>query len=666
MATSDVNLAERSGSLVESHKGRDPRILFFHAIFAVLLVVLTGGMAYQQLFKTGIYNEAERRQNQRRVIVPGPRGNIYDREGRVLVGNEPRFSVVLYVDELRAELREEVGRIKRNYAAGDSKDVPTRGQLERIARVSVTQKYLDEVIRILQRDPASPEAKVDARRLQRHFHRELLLPYTLLDELSSDDYARLIERLPVNSPVQVYSSSSRHYPYGSAAAHTLGYVRYADDLEAEDFPGSDLPTFKMKGATGKDGLEKQFDDILQGTAGGSIFRVDPSGYRIDPPLEQRKPQQGRNITTSLDIDLQVQAEQAIGDQRGAAVAIDVATGEVLVLASKPDYDLNAFSPRATQEIVDQMNKTGAWNNLATTGALPPGSTFKILTSIAGLHHGALHPERPIVDCQAYHRVGNKLFPCFNGRERHGEILLRDAIAYSCDIYYYKAGELVTPDVLAAEARRFHLDRPLGIELPSEPKNMLVPDTKWKRATVGEPWYPGDTANMAIGQGFTVVSPLGMACFMASLGRGETFTKPYLLHDPSRPRQRSEPIGLTREQLRAVYEGMEGCTTYGSAKLLTQAAAFRIPGVKIAAKTGTAQKLVTRDGKTGFINYAWFVCFAPIENPQIAMAVVIEGQEIGEETLGGMYAAPIAATVMQTYFAKKARPAQAPTPLFRKS
>lgn len=648
MATSDTNLADRSGNLLESHKSYDPRIVFFYFILAGLLVTLVVGLAYRQLSKTSEHASAERQQNQRRVIFPGPRGNIYDRNMKQLVANNHRFAVLLHLDELKSELDRELKRIRNNYRAVDDKDIPSYRELQQISRVSLAQRYLDQVNAILQR-----EDKVNVRQLQRHFERQLLLPYKLVDNLEPQEYARLIEKLPVRSPLEVYASNLRSYPYGSAAAHTLGYVRPDNDVEAEGFPGDDLTTFKMPGTTGMDGLEKWFDAQLQGEAGGRIYRVDPTGYKINPPLESRAPKQGRHLVTSIDIDLQVAAEQAIGDQTGAAVALDINTGEVLVIASKPDFDLSKFSPKASTEIVADMNERGAWTNLAVNGFYPPGSTFKILTSIAGLRRGVLTPDLPIVNCAGYFPVGNRVMRCDVGHGHHGDVLLREAIAQSCDIYYYKAGELMTPDTLAAEGRRFHLDRPTGIEFPNELKTrMIIPDPAWKLAEKGSRWVPGDTAQMSIGQGFVLVSPLQMACFMASVARGEVHTPPTLVHDPKRPRLQTESIGLTPAQRLALVDGMEGAVTRGTAKVLS-APKYRIPGVTVAGKTGTAQKDAMINGKFGRINLAWFVCFAPVEKPEIAMAVMIEGDTIGEDFYGGANAGPIASEVMRIYFARKA-------------
>jgi len=636
--------------LIETHTARNPRLMLFFGIVSVLLALLVGGLAYRQLLKTVFYTKREIQQNQRRVVIPAPRGNIYDRNGDVLVGNRPRFSVVLDLAQLRSEFRSEYKKVDRNYKKLDPAERPNSDQLSRIARAAVAQRYLDKINVILGRAEIVRSAE-----LKRHIDQTLLLPYVLLDDLSPKEYARLIEKLPVESPLQVYISSTRYYPYGSAAAHTLGYVGVNSDPDTEDFPGDDLPTVKMKGSIGRTGLEKLYENDLQGETGGAIYRVDPAGYKVDRPIEQLLPVQGRNINTSIDIDLQLAAETALTEpveRIGAAVALDVRTGEILAITSKPDYDLNSFVPRLTHEEADKIAEDGAWFNQAIGGAYPPGSTFKILTSIAALRSGKVTPDHPIINCDGVTMVGNKRFYCENGDGHHGEILLPEAIAHSCDIFYYQAGLLTTVEGIAAEAKRFHLDQRTGVEIPGETGRMVIPDPAWKERTQKERWFPGDTANMSIGQGFVLVTPLDMACFVASVARDEIYTKPTILHNPKAPTQHSPSIGLTPAQRQALLAGMEGCTVYGTANYITKFPNLRVPGVRIAGKTGTAQKLVTKDGKTGFINYAWFICFAPIENPEIAMAVVVEGEKIGENFGGGSYAVPVASAVLKKYFEKK--------------
>jgi penicillin-binding protein 2 len=230
------------------------------------------------------------------------------------------------------------------------------------------------------------------------------------------------------------------------------------------------------------------------------------------------------------------------------------------------------------------------------------------------------------------------------------------VAESCDIYFWTAGLAIGPERIAAEARRLGLDRPTGIELPGESHAMLVPDIAWKRQNRGEPWTDGDTANLAIGQGFLRFTPLQMACWAASLARGETTTVPTLLHDPNRPEQHTEPLGLTPEQRSALVKGMVACTdtTYpdDTAKLLTTVAAYRIPGVQIAGKTGTATVTALHT------DIAWFICFAPADDPRIAVAVAVQG-DVGNQDFGGAFhSAPVADAILQAYFRKNPVPAPA--------
>jgi len=644
--------SERGGGLVETHKGYDPRVVVFYLFITILLLILAGGLAYQQLFRTDSFHESERKQNQRRILVPGPRGNIYDRDGHPLVANRPRFAVTLYLGELRKEFRAEYIKIHKAY--GDKADwadekrrqlLPTAPQMERIARFTVVQRYLDQINHALGRDE-----KLDSDDLDKHFRQELLLPYLLVDDLDAGEYAKLIEQLPVTSPLQVYTSSIRSYPRGSIAAQTLGYVTGNDAIDAaEDFPGAELTTFKMKGTIGREGLEARFDSLLQGETGGAIYRVDPSGYRVNPPLSKRQPVHGHDVRTSLDSDLQQVAEKVMTDTElsSAAAAIDIRTGEVLVLASKPDYSLTDFVPRLGHDAARDITERNAWLNRATHGLYPPGSCFKILTSIAGMRAQTIDPDA-IVNCPGFYQVGGRKFPCHDGHA-HGDINLATAIEKSCNVYFFKQGIDMGVEALASEARRHGLDRPTGIEI-SETKGMLIPDPDWKKERRDARWFPGDTANMAIGQGDVLVTPLQMACFVASVARDELTTKPTLLHQDNRPAQHSARSGLSPAQYAALLEGMEACTTTGTAKVL-QSPFMKIPGLRVAGKTGTAQKQTPK----GTIDFVWFICFAPIENPRIAIAAMVEGDTPGEETAGGRYALPIAQAILKKWDEKLKAP-----------
>lgn len=645
MPISERNI-ERPGSLVESHKGYDPRLIFFYFGIALLLLTLAGGLGVQQLFKTDTYHDLERVQNQRRVLMPGSRGNLYDREGRLLVGNLPRFAVTVNLDELRQEFRQEFIKIRRAYRESDDRGLVSAGQMEQIARFTVVDRYLQKINRSLGR-----QETLDSRDLHRHFVQRLLLPYVLVDDLTSQEFAKLVELLPVTSPLQMYTSTKRYYPYGSAAAHSLGYVSSVEvgDVTLENFPGDELKTFPMKESVGRTGIERRFDEKLQGQAGGVIYRVDPAGYRVNPPLQKLLPLQGGNVTTSLDIDLQLIAEKKLTELElaGAAVAIDIGTGEVLALGSKPDFNLADTTPRISSAKYKEIEESGGWLNRAVQGVYPPGSTFKVITALAGIRAGVITPELE-VNCQGLYLVGRRPFPCHDGTH-HGPLQLAEAIERSCNVYFYDRGVLMGPQLIADEARRFGLGRPTGIELPFETKSSLVPDPDWKRRAREEKWFDGDTANYSIGQGFLGVTPLQMACFIASVARGETLTQPHLVHEPNRPRQKTDPIGIPAASYQALLRGMEQTVTSpkGTARSLNSAL-LKIPGLRTAGKTGTAQ-VSTPKGK---LNLAWFICYAPVERPEIAIAVMIEGDTPNEELGGGRYAVPVAQGILKTWWEKK--------------
>lgn len=633
--------------LIERRTHRNPRLLVFYGLVIGIVVVLTSGLAYRQLLNSGKYAERERLQNLRRVVSPGPRGNIYDREGRLLVGNRPRFTVVLDLAELRGEFLAEQRTIARNFNALPKEERPNLDQRVTIARTTVAQRYLDQVNFILGR-----HEKVRAPDLNRHVNQMLLLPYVLLDNLAPEEYAKLIERLPVNSPLQVYTFSSRHYPYGSAAAHTLGYVGVDSDPQVEDFPGEDLLTFKLKGSTGLAGLEKVFDTQLEGETGGAIYRVDPAGYKVDLPIEKRLPVQGKNLAISLDIDLQQAAEEVMKDSEGrprtgSAVALDIRTGEVLALVSKPDYDPVTRVPNLPAD--QDVAKSGVWLNRAIQGRYPPGSTFKIINAIAGLRAGTIEPDTAHVFCIGFIMVGNRRFPCAHATA-HGDVNLVKAISQSCNVFFIKHGLDTTPEFLATEAKRFGFNHPTGLELPGEFRTPRVADPTWRKESWRSAnlpdgiWRGGDTANIAIGQGDTLITPLQAACMVASFARGETETKPTLLHDPKRGPLHTDPIGLPPAEYNAILEGMKQCYSIGTGRLA------RVDGLAGAAKSGTAQK--------GRIEVAWLVAFAPVENPQIAVAVALEGAE-DENFGGGANAGPVAHAILQAWKDKQDRPAAKP-------
>ena len=605
------------------------RLNLLFLVIGICMVTLATGLGFRQLIQQESFAAAAERQNYRRILMPGPRGIIHDREGRVLVGNRPLFSAVVYLNELRSEFREEyytIVRWSRQHGLN-----PDRYSLNTEARLVVVQRYMNRINALLGTD-----FQVESSDIERHFSQSLLLPFTLVSDLPQNHYARLIEQIPVDSPIQIASGNARWYPYGEAAAHTLGFVSESTEFPEGTLPGDTLLTFRNEGQIGRSGLEKEFNAHLQGQTGGEIWTVDPSGFQYERVVHE-VPRKGKDLTLSLDIDVQLAAESGLGNKTGAVVAIEIETGEVLALASKPAYDLNDLSPFLSFKVDADIRERGAWINRATQGLYPPGSTFKLITAMAGLRSGTITAETK-VNCPGYLLVGRRIFHCHR-RSGHGKESLVEAIRDSCNVFFYDRGIETGVRGIANEARRFHLDAPTGVELPSETGRMLVPDPEWKAARFyGESWFTGDTANLSIGQGFLLLTPMQMATFAASLARETFFLQPTLLHNQGEAVTKG-PIDLPADQLALIKEGMRQAGERGTARLAGN------PNLPVAGKTGTAQ--IRKDGKPTTL--AWFVGYAPVQRPRIAVAVLVEG--IPEENTaygGGATAAPIAKSVFQEY------------------
>jgi len=605
------------------------RLYLVYLVIGLCMLLLTGGLAYRQLIQEEAFEEAAERQNFRRILMPGPRGIIYDREQRVLVGNRPLFSAVVYLNELRREFREEYFTLVRwNRERGL---MPDRYALNTTARQNVVQRYMNRINTLL-----GIRIAVESSDIERHFSQSLLLPFPLVEDLAREDYARLVEHIPLDSPIQILSGTARWYPYGEAAAHTLGFVSDSKEFPEGALPGDQLLTFRNEAQVGRSGLEQEFNDLLQGQTGGEIWTVDPSGFQYERVVHEQ-PRKGNDLVTSIDIDVQLAAENALADKTGAVVAIEIESGEVLAIVSKPAYDLNDLSPFLSYKVDQEIREKGAWLNRATQGLYPPGSTFKLITAMAALRNGVVS-EQTTVTCEGFYLVGRRVFHCHR-RTGHGEESITDAIRDSCNVFFYDVGVKLGVWNIANEARRFHLDERTGIELPAETGRMLIPDPEWKAARFyGESWFTGDTANMSIGQGFLLVTPMQMATFAASLARDTTFLQPTLLHDAGEART-GDPIGLPPYSLSLVKEGMRQAGESGTARLAGN------PDLPVAGKTGTAQ--VRKDGRPTTL--AWFVGYAPVRNPRIAVAVMVEGVPDQETQYGGgATAAPIAKAVFQEF------------------
>ncbi|MDR0590624.1 MAG: penicillin-binding protein 2 [Puniceicoccales bacterium] len=607
------------------------RIASLALCFLLVFLFLAGGLFYRQIIQHNYFRQKEKRQNQRRIIIPAPRGDIYDRNGQLLVCNRPTFDLHLYFSDIRQEIRKTYGQLIRQLK--EQKKTIDYPQLQREARKNVVHKYID-----LANSLTGRRETIADKALERHYRESLLLPITILSNLSNREYIRLVDRLPPQSPLYIATNYYRFYPHKSAACHVLGYVATA----SENTPNqTDLKTLNFREKMGKTGIELAQNQFLSGVNGEQIFSVDPSGFRADY-IRGEPPKKGRDCTLSIDIDLQIAAENALGDKRGSAIALDVHSGEVLALANKPNYDANCLNPKISTAVFQSITEGGGWLNRAFQGVYPPGSTFKIISTIAFLRHKiSTWASDDTIECSGKTHIGAQIFKCDQSTV-HGIVDLQRAMEKSCNVYYYLRSQICGAEKIAEEAKRFHLDQKTGIDLPFESNRMTIPTPAWKQKKGYGPWFAGDTANTAIGQGYLLVSPLQMACFMASIATDRTQTIPHILHDPSHRQDHTQSIGLSPSDYKKLIETLRGVIDSGTGKFA------RLDEVILAGKSGTSQ--VWERGEKR--NVAWFIGFAPVDSPQIAVAIAVQEQTAEDNYYGGKTAAPIARQILNFYFKNK--------------
>ncbi len=670
--------------------GRARLLILFWATGALLGYVLIG-LGYRQLIQSGDLKLQSDSQSRRVVIVPPARGIIYERNGHELVVNRVRWSVKADLTELQGEFRKAyISLLRKNRAAGEKTDGDTL--LER-ARMDVLQGWLDKVWFVIDASErrlstrkanvngplqSHRERKVNVDELRRHLRERRALPFTLVTDLSFPDpsgregaatpedgnrsVARFIEQFPSDGPIRLESDIVRSYPNGGLAAHLLGYVKDTDSLPMTaniDEQMESLQKLRLTGKTGAAGVELSLESVLRGTSGWELWSKTSAGYNHEL-IRRVDPTQGGHVMLSIDRDIQRTAEASLARILGpdrtplpaAAVMIEVRSGEILAMASQPSFDPNRLSIRVSSSYYEEIDAQGGWLNRATQGLYAPGSTFKIINAIAAMRKGVVQWDE-VLDCGPSFRVGNRDFP-EHTPEGYGPVDLEVMLAVSCNVWNYQVGLRTGVDAIAAEARRFGLDSQLltspsdsaegsSFELPYPAgRGLVVPDQAYKRKIPGAgPWSPGDTANLSIGQGYLLTTPLHMACVAASLARGETRTVPTIFHDPRRDGRHagSAPIGLSREQMAAIRSGMERCVEEGTAR------SVQIPGLPFAAKTGTSEYF--KDGAKAHL--AWIIGYAPASNPVVAFCVLVEGQDDG--TWGGKTAGPVARDMLLRWAGK---------------
>ena len=527
------------------------------------------------------------------VPLPSDRGNILDRQGRLLAANRLARSIYL----------------------------APREQSE--AQWAETAKRLGPLLNL------PPEEIVT--KLQQAGYRSAT-PIRISRNLNPTAFVVLAEQAAQFPGIEIRAESSRYYPNGNLAAHVLGYISEATEADLKTHPN-----YPMGMLIGQMGVERIADAVLQGVWGARQVEVDAGG-RGGKVLGTRSPQSGEAVKLTLDMDLQKAAEAALANRRGAVVAIDVKTGEVLALASGPSFDPNLFTRRISKADWQRLqDEDKPFLNRALQG-YPPGSTFKIVTATAGMQSGKFSPDSTLATSASISLGG---FQFHEHGAGYGVIGFPEAFAVSSNTFFYQVGLATGPEEISKWGQLLGIGKTtnLGLEGGSHGQ---IPTPAEKEKLYGEPWYGGDTVSMAIGQGLVQVTPLEMAVVVAAIANGGLRVKPHLLAAQTHtPTTQAEKTGINPEVVAVIRQGLISVVQQGTAQQLNDGS---IP--LTGGKTGTAEVVGQRDN-------AVYVGFGPAENPRIALAIVVENGGFGAES-----AVPIAHELYKIYFKK---PAASPSP-----
>jgi penicillin-binding protein 2 len=574
---------------------------------------------YLQILKGEYYRALSENNRIRIQEIAAPRGNLFDRNGVPLVDSFPSFDVSLF-----------------------RQDVPD----------------MEVLIRALSRILSTPEERIRAR-LEAARGIPLHQPVKIKTDISRQELAAVETRRLDLPGVVVDVVIRRNYPYKNLACHLIGYL---GEISQEELVKEEFLNHKLGYLVGKYGIEKKFELDLMGENGGRQIEVNAMGQKIRV-LGQVEPNPGNNLYLTLDLDLQRAAEEAMGGKRGALVAMNPRNGDILAMVSKPDFDPNLFARGISAEnwksIVD--NPAHPLQNRTIQGQYPPGSVFKILVAMAGLEEKMITPDTAF-QCTGVYPFGNREYRCWN-KEGHGWITLRRAIVESCDVYFYQLGMRLGVNRIAKYASAAGLGDPTGFPLGLE-KPGLVPTSSWKMKKFGIPWQAGENLAIAIGQGYNLATPLQIACTLSALFNGGNYYQPRIVHTILAPHGESlkefpplilRNIPISPETIEFVREALWGAVNSPTGT----GTRARVEGFNVAGKTGTSQVVQRKEGKSESTSpelqdHAWFACFAPAQNPEITVAVLVE-----HGGGGGATAAPVARQVLEYYYQKMKRPPSAP-------
>ncbi|MDR3580988.1 MAG: penicillin-binding protein 2 [Oryzomonas sp.] len=592
------------------------RILILSFVVGGIFFLLLLRLWHLQILNADDYRNMSENNRLRFVPVAASRGAILDRNGEVLVSNQPSFSLAVVPQE-----------------------------------VTNKDELLDRLAKLLGLDRAEMKERWEKGKGRAKYY-----PIILASNINRDQVEIVEENHLRLQGVEIEMKPVREYASGVLAAHLLGYI---GEISEDELSTKGFEEYNPGDYLGKNGIERSWEKELHGIDGGRQLEVDARG-RVLRTISESYPTVGNSVVLTINAKLQKVAEDAFGDQAGAAVAMDVNTGEVLAFVSKPGFDPALFSGKMPADTWKEYleDKRHPLENKALTGQYPPGSTFKIITALAGLEDGKID-EKTTVNCNGSYELGTSIFNCWN-RHGHGVTNLKKALRESCDVYFYQLGERLGVDRIAAMAKRFMLGAPMGIGLAHE-KGGMIPTSEWKMKRFAKRWFHGETLPVAIGQGYVLMTPIQLASMIATVANEGTVYRPFLvkriIDADGKPLKEFKPeamgtTGISAEKFRLVKQGLFAVVNEPGGT----GGAARLSDVHVAGKTGSSQVVKLRDSKQAtpyqYRDHALFVAFAPYEKPEIAVAVVVEHGEHG-----GSAAGPIAGRMLRAWFDGKKPPSK---------
>lgn len=570
-----------------------------------LLMLLVVRLYYLQVYQADKYRTlADENRISTRVLVP-PRGSVYDRRGEVLATNQQNFQALIIA--------------------------------EQTPDLDATLAYFKQIIPLTEQE----EAKV---RKEIHHNRKFVA-VKLKDNLTWDEMAALQLNAPYLPGIFISEGLNRTYPQGIYTAHFLGYVGAVSEKEAKKDPLLSVPGFKV----GKSGLEKFFEQDLRGKGGNIKLEVNAYG-RIMKEIERSSGTEGKSLTLTIDTRLQKFAQDAFGEHSGAAVVLDVHSGEILAFVSVPSFDPNLFTRGISHKDWNALlhNERHPLTNKIISGQYSPGSTFKIVVALAALEAGIIN-QNTSYSCSGAMALGNHIFHCWR-RWGHGKQNLVDALKNSCDIYFYEIALQLGIEKIAEMSRKLGMGAPTGITLDNEYSG-LIPDQAWKIAKYGEKWQQGESVIAGIGQGYVLATPLQLAVMVSRVVNGGFAVSPTFTKLNLKEKGKIKKLPISRKNIEIVKQGM--FAVVNSENGTANKAKFDIRGIKMGGKTGTTQvrRISMEERQTGVLkdedlpwrlrNHALFIGYAPHDKPRYAVAVVVE-----HGSSGSGVAAPIASKILQ--------------------